>query len=134
MCTLRCPNTILNSGFCTQSWYDTLNKMNTTGSLTLGWGGVETHLTRDCKKLFLLLEWHNKIELYVQLLARHKLNFQVPTFLALLLCNNTSVHHINTVTMGKIIINIYTNASTAVDVLIVTVILNIIQHTWKETI
>jgi len=49
-----------------------------------------------------------------------------------LLCDNTSMHHVNTVTMEKIIINNYTNASTAVDVLTVTITLNIIQHTWKE--
>ena len=73
-------------------------------------------------------------ERHVQLLACHKLNFQVPTFLALLLCNNTALHHINTDTMGKIVINNYTNASTAVVVLIVTIILNIIQHTQKENI
>jgi hypothetical protein len=68
----------------------------------------------------------------VQLLACHKLYFQIPTFLALLLCTKTSLHHVNTDTMEKIIINNYTYASTAGDVLIVTTTLNIIQHAWKE--
>jgi len=97
-----------------------------------GGGGGGQHLTRDCKKQFLLFQWHNKIELYVQLLACHKLNFQIPTFLAILLYNSTSLHHTNTVITWKIIINNYTNVSTAVHVLTVTIMLHIIQHTWKE--